>query len=192
MKIAITGGIGSGKSTVSNIIKNLGYTVVSTDEITAKLHADQNVLLKIKEIFPSAVTGEKQLILDKNILSEEIFFDKEKLSRLNKLMHPLIMNNTFAILDKYPVAFAEVPLLFESKLESMFDKVIVVKRDKNSRVSSVIKRSNLTENQVLSRINNQIDYDTFDFSKYNVIINDNLDMLEQKVKNLLAEYGLKV
>lgn len=192
MKIAITGGIGSGKSTVSNIIKNLGYTVVSTDEITAKLHADQNVLLKIKEIFPSAVTGEKQLFLDKNILSEEIFFDKEKLSRLNKLMHPLIMNNTFDILDKYPVAFAEVPLLFESKLESMFDKVIVVKRDKNSRVSSVIKRSNLTENQVLSRINNQIDYDTFDFSKYNVIINDNLDMLEQKVKNLLAEYGLKV
>lgn len=192
MKIAITGGIGSGKSTVSNIIKNLGYTVVSTDEITAKLHADQNVLLKIKEIFPSAVTGEKQLILDKNILSEEIFFDKEKLSRLNKLMHPLIMNNTFAILDKYPVAFAEVPLLFESKLESMFDKVIVVKRDKDSRVSSVIKRSNLTENQVLSRINNQIDYDTFDFSKYNVIINDNLDTLEQKVKNLLAEYGLKV
>ena len=74
----------------------------------------------------------------------------------------------------------------------MFDKVIVVKRDKDSRVSSVIKRSNLTENQVLSRINNQIDYDTFDFSKYNVIINDNLDTLEQKVKNLLAEYGLKV
>ena len=83
-------------------------------------------------------------------------------------------------------------MLFESKLESMFDKVIVVKRDKDSRVNSVIKRSNLTENQVLSRINNQIDYDTFDFSKYNVIINDNLDKLEQKVKNLLAEYGLKV
>ena len=74
--------------------------------------------------------------------------------------------------EKNGVAIVEVPLLFENNVQSAFDKVIVITRDKAERIAAVKKRSDLSEEEILSRINKQIDYDNVDLSAFAVIKND--------------------
>ena len=84
-----------------------------------------------------------------------------------------------------------MPLLFEGGYEEYFDGVVVVLRDKNDRIKSVLKRDNLSENEVIKRLNSQIDYDNHDFAKYYVIHNNsNLSDLREKV-GLTAEQIIK-
>ena len=158
-KVAITGGIGSGKSTVSEIIKKSGYPVFSCDEIYKEIIVSKEYIQKIQENFPTAV---KNGLIDKQILSTLIFKDKMKRDMLNQIAHPLIMKRLFEEMEltNENLAFAEVPLLFEGNFENLFDAVIVVKRDLKSRINSVATRDNLTAIEVESRINAQFLYDS--------------------------------
>lgn len=170
--IAVTGGIGSGKTTALFALKNAGYGVVSCDEITKKLYKKHMVKKRIKEMFPTAVKGKIFLSVDKKELSRLVFNDKNKNARLTAFTTELIFN--LAIKEaktKKGKVFVEVPLLFEKGYEKQFDKVIVIKRAKEERVSSVMARSNLTEEEVNKRMQNQIDYDLKDFSAYLVVEN---------------------
>jgi len=158
-KIAITGGIGSGKSTVLELIKDQGFPVFSCDEIYKEIIVSKEYIQKIKENFPTAV---KNGLIDKQILSALIFKDEKKRCMLNQIAHPLIMKRLFWKMDlsNYNLVFAEVPLLFEGNFENLFDAVIVVKRDLKSRINSVATRDNLTAIEVESRINAQFLYDS--------------------------------
>ena len=82
------------------------------------------------------------------------------------------------------IYFCEVPLLFEGSFEKLFDGIIVVLRDKQSRVNAVSKRDNLSQSDVLLRISNQVDYDNMNFEKYYVIHNtaDIQSLREQTIK----------
>ncbi len=187
-KIAITGGIGSGKSEVSKIIKSLGYEVFSCDEINAELLEKRKVLKQLKVLFPTTVKGFFRLKLDKKALSNVVFSDRSALEDLNGLLHPLIMETLVSKMEKTKgsIVFSEVPLLFEEGYHDLFDSVIVVKRDKLERIKSVMKRSNLTEEEVLRRINNQVDYDKLDFKGLNIITNDkDIDTLKEKTKKIV-------
>ena len=192
MKIAITGGIGSGKSKVLEILRMQGYNVVSADEVSAKLTKNNAVLKDLKKLFPDCLeTVGDGLLLNKQKLSESVFNDKEKLSKLNNYLHPLIMENTLKEVGEN--GFAEVPLLFENGFEKLFDSVIVVLRDKEERISAVKNRSGLTSKQVVERMNNQIDYDNFNFSNYKVIVNNgSLEQLKNNVLKILDELKIKV
>lgn len=188
-KIAITGGIGSGKSEVSKIIKSLGYEVFSCDEINAELLKKRKVLKQLKALFPTTVKGFFRPKLDKKALSSVVFSDKSALEDLNGLLHPLIMETLLSKMEKAntKAVFSEVPLLFEEGYHDLFDSVIVVKRDKEERIKSVMKRSNLTEEEVIRRINNQIDYDKLDFKGLNIIINDSdIDTLKENTKRTVG------
>lgn len=158
-KIAITGGIGSGKSTVLELIKDQGFPVFSCDEIYKEIIVSKEYIQKIQENFPTAV---KNGLIDKQILSTLIFKDKTKRDMLNQIAHPLIMKRLFWKMDlsNDNLVFAEVPLLFEGNFENLFDAVIVVKRDLKSRINSVATRDNLTAIEVESRINAQFLYDS--------------------------------
>ena len=193
-KIAVTGGIGSGKSEVLRIIKNLGLKVFSCDEINRELLTKRRVLKHVKVLFPTTVRGVFRLKLDKKALSDMVFSDKSALNDLNGLLHPMIMEELIKKLDavKDGLVFAEVPLLFEEGYQDLFDNVIVVKRNIEARIGGVMKRSNLSREEVIKRINNQIDYDKFDFSGLIVIINDkDIKALEEEtekiVKSVLGE-----
>lgn len=172
LKIAVTGGIGSGKSTVMEMLKNAGYNTISCDVIAKNLFDDKEVKLALSRIFPDAVRS-INLPVDRKKISDQVFADKEKLKELNQLTHPLIVKKALEEADNFGgISFIEVPLLFEGEFVSLFDSVIVVKRDKKARVESVIKRSNLTESEVLARINNQVDYDNIDLLAVCVIDNN--------------------
>ena len=89
-KIAITGGIGSGKSTALQIIKELGFAVYSCDTIYLEVLEDKDYIDEVKRCFPNAVEGN---VIDKKRLSSIVFFDKCAREQLNKLAHPRIMKN---------------------------------------------------------------------------------------------------
>lgn len=184
-KIAVTGGIGSGKSTVLKIIAQKGYPVFSCDEIYAELIKDKKFLAKLCDKFGDILNEDGGL--DRKKLSSIVFGDREKLARLDALTHPAIYSEMFRRVDEtWGLCFCEVPLLFESGGEELFDGVIVVLRDEKHRIESVAKRDNCAESDVQSRINNQFDYNKLNFTKYYVLHNNgNLEQLSAKIDDIL-------
>ncbi len=181
-KIALTGGIGSGKSTALEIIKKLGYPVFSCDRIYAELCEDGKYLEKLSDLFPNSVTDGK---LNREFLSEKVFSDEKALATLNALSHPLIMERLLALMERYPVSFAEVPLLFEEGLQNKFDAVIVVARERPKRIAAVKARSGLTEEEVLARMARQFPYENLPEGCLIVENNGALPELESAIKNVL-------
>lgn len=171
--IALTGGIGSGKSTALKIIKNAGFQTVSSDEMVTLLYQKNSVKRKLKKLFPDAVSGRVFLSIDRKKIAEKVFFDKALHKKLTDFVTPLVFNEIFKVARKVKgVLFAEVPLLFECNYQNAFDGVIVITREKSARIEAVKTRSNLTKQEILARMENQIDYEKQDFSGFVVIEND--------------------
>lgn len=189
LKIAVTGGIGSGKSTVCKIIKRLGYPVFSCDEICHDLYKKRRVLRKIKKLFPTAVLGKVFLKADKKTISQLTFNNDENYLALSNLLQPLIVDKLIKEMNKVKgVCFAEVPLLFEGNYQNHFDKVIVVLRDLDERKSSVFARSNLDETTFNAIAKRQVEHDKLDLSGYIVIKNDQSENhLEKTLKSVLSQ-----
>lgn len=195
-KVAITGGIGSGKSTVSKIISNNGYLVVSCDDVYKDLLKDEKFVLSVCE-----VTKTEPIMCDKGglsinsvAISEKIFKDKALKNRLEGVTHPAIMEEVFSRLNNTSgLCFAEVPLLFENNLQGLFDAVIVVMRPIEDRIESVALRSGLNRENVLERIKNQFDYENLDVKAHTVIYNDSsFEELKIKTEKVLCEFCNKI
>jgi dephospho-CoA kinase len=190
-KIAITGGIGSGKSIVGEYLKKKGFSVFSCDEIYAELITTDSYIQAIKQAFPVAVVDGK---IDKSVLSNIIFSDTAQREKLNKIAHPMIMQ----ALDEQMrscdgIVFAEVPLLFEGGFERLFDGIIVVKRNIAERIAAICKRDTIQKDTALLRIQSQFDYDsqafaerTKDLSVYIVNNDAPLKMLFERIDEYLS------
>lgn len=185
-KIAVTGGIGSGKSTVIQILKEAGFKVLSCDKITAELYQTRKVKLLLKKMFPDAVKGYFFPKLDRKVISAAVFNDKNRLDELTNTITPLVIKEVERRTKTLSgTIFVEVPLLFECNYQNRFDQVWVVKRNKTQRIESVKTRSGLSEEQIVSRITSQVDYDKLDLTPYIVISNDSgVDQLKNTVLKL--------
>ena len=176
MIIGLTGGIGSGKSAAIAALQENGYKTVSCDDVTRELYKKRKTLKTLRKEFPSAITGKLFLKADKKEIARVIFSDKEKYDFLNGFLTRETFDMAYRRAEKYAkngdTVIVEVPLLFENNLQNRFDKVIVITRDKEKRIASVKARSNLSEQEIISRIAAQVDYDKFDFSPFTVIKND--------------------
>ena len=171
--IAITGGIGSGKSLATEMLNSAGYPTLSCDQIVKDLYKTHAVKKVLKGIFPTAVSGEKRLKVNTKKIADITFFDKNKHAELTNAITPLVLDEVLKKANrKKGLIFVEVPLLFECGYQDKFDGVIVITRDLEARIESVKKRSNLTKEQILARINAQVDYSKLDLTNYTVIIND--------------------
>lgn len=155
-RIAITGGLGSGKSTVLNCLRQKGYPVFSCDEIYAELCLTPRFLRGLDKLFPGCV---KKGVLDRKTLSERVFSDESARKTLNAFSHPLVLEKLNELTKELPLSFAEVPLLFESGSETLFDGTIVVMRDKRARIEAVKIRNGLSEEEIARRMARQYDYD---------------------------------
>ena len=182
-RIAITGGIGVGKSTACDIISKMGYKVVSADETYKELLADKNFVKKINELLDI-----KSEVFDKNAVSQAVFNDREKLKTLNEFTHEKIIRKMFEKTDGEEISFHEVPLLFESGFEKEYNGVIIIKRDLEERINSVSKRSGLSRAEILKRIENQVKYENLPKNKHTVIINsDGFENFAKKVRAVVEE-----
>ena len=182
--IALTGGIGSGKSTALEIFKSLGAHVISCDALSFKLYKKCSVKRRLKKLFPSAVKGKIFLTVDRKILAKALE-DDQSYHTLTSYVTPKILALALKKAKRYKgVVVIEIPLLFECKTESLFNRIVVVIRDSVERINATTSRSNLTKEQVLTRINRQVDYDKIDLSKYVVIYNDGTtEDLKEKITN---------
>ena len=174
-KIAITGGIGSGKSTVSEIIRKMGYVVVSADKVYSELLLNEDFVKEICELMNiSPIEKDGRITIDRKALSALVFSDKTQLSRLNDFTHPRIMDEIFRRSEGVePLFFAEVPLLFERGYETEFDNVFVVRRQLDLRLSGTAKRDGKTEAEIRKVIDNQFDYEDNKSGYKSIIIENN-------------------
>ncbi len=185
--VAITGGIGSGKSTVAEILSGLGYPVFSADAVAREIYKDPTVFKRVSELFPQCVEGDS---VNRKKLAETVFADASKLAQLNALTHPIIMRRLFLQMQECrgEIAFAEVPLLFESGSAEQFDKVIIVMRSEPLRTEAVMKRDGLTREAVAARIKNQYDYERNLNTGHTVLYNDgDISALKCKVVRIVNE-----
>ena len=176
-KIAITGGIGSGKSAVLNIIEEKGYPVYSCDEIYKELITAALYVKEIEKAFPNVV-NEGQI--DRKRLAEIIFSNEQARTRLNEIAHPLIMKTLLERMNETAsqLVFAEVPLLFEGNFENLFDKTIVVLRNREERIRSICARDAISQKEANERMHSQFNYD--DLSSQNHIKQIGAILIENK------------
>jgi dephospho-CoA kinase len=161
MKIGLTGGIASGKSTVSQWLIRHGYPVIDADKISREVvAAGEPVLCKIAEKFGDTMilpTGE----LDRKKLASLVFQDDKERLKLNALLHPLIRARMLKELDQHEkegasLAFLDIPLLYESGLESWVDKTIIVYVSETNQLKRLMARNRLAESQAHARIVSQM------------------------------------
>lgn len=193
IRLAITGGIGSGKSTALELLREMGYPTFSCDAIYKEMLKSQEYLKLLNEIFPEVFTDG---IFDKARLSATVFQNKESRERLNSIAHPLIMKRLFEKMDKVSagVTIAEVPLLFEIDAEKEFDYVFVIMREKDARLDAIKNRDCLSTKEIQKRMDAQIDLYSNEgaekLKQKNVfIINNNLSKTElrENLRNALAK-----
>ena len=181
--IGITGGIGSGKSTVSEIFKYLGYKIYNSDLRAKELIKEPAIKDKLINAF-----GDKILrndILDKELLSEIIFENRSALKKINSIVHPEVkkdFKNWVKKNSKNKILFKESALLIESETYTELDKIILIIADKDLRVSRVLKRDkNRSKKEIDAIIDNQVDEKEAIKHADIIIENDQKNMLLPKV-----------
>lgn len=190
LKIAITGGIGSGKSAVAEIIKNQGFSVFSCDEIYKELLRDKQFLNLISLNFDGVLSADGEL--DRQKLSDIVFNDKTALGVLNNITQPSIMDELLRQCESKNIAFAEVPLLFENGFEKLFNGVIIVLRNEEDRISAICKRDKISVKKAKLRLKAQFNYNNCEFAEYYVIHNDgNFQDLERDTLNVIGKIKAK-
>ena len=156
--IGLTGGIGSGKSTVANYIASKGIPVYIADEEAKKIMEREDVKQKIQNLFDQSVFNSDNSLNRKKI-AELVFNHPEKLKKLNTIVHPevqLHFKNWVKEHKNFPYIIKEVAILFETGGNKQCDKVILITAPEELRIERAMKRDNLTKKDILVRINNQL------------------------------------
>ena len=187
-KIGITGGIGSGKSYVSDIIKSMGFPVYHSDE-SAKLLMESNPVIKegLLLLFGDSVYEKGEL--NKKKLAELIFESPELREKVNAIVHPIVRADfaQWASNQSQEIVFNEAAILFETGANANFDATILVIAPETIRIDRVMKRENCSRALVLKRIQSQwSDEQKSSLANYQ-IINDSVSPLLIQVEKVLEK-----
>ncbi|NDP26564.1 MAG: dephospho-CoA kinase [Flavobacterium sp.] len=184
--IGLTGGIGSGKTTIANHFLAAGIPVYIADDEARKIMQSPDIIEEIKKIFGSTIFENE--VLNRKLLSEIVFNDPEKLKLLNAIIHPAVKKHFEDWISNhkiYPFIIYEAAILFESGSYKMCDLILTVTAPIESRIQRVIHRDKTTREQILKRINAQwTDDQRIEKSDF-VIENDNLEITHFKVDKIL-------
>lgn len=186
--IGLTGGIGSGKTTIANYIKSLGVPVYIADDEAKKLLHDATIQEQLKVVFGETIF--ENSILSKEKLAKIVFNDASKLKSLNSIIHPAVRTHFEMWLENYkeePLIVKEAAMLFESGSDQDCDAVITVIAPLDDRIRRVQSRDNISQEDVLSRMNNQwTDEMRMEKSDY-VIDNNDLEKTFVQVDEILKK-----
>ncbi len=179
MIVGLTGGIGSGKSTVAGFFKELGVPIYNSDKQAKKLMRKSKKLKKaiIKLLGEDAYDGKK---LNRAGIAKKVFADKELLEALNSLVHPAVKKHflKWANKQKSTYVIQEAALLFENGSYKNYDKMILVTAPLSVRIARILKRDGSSESEVKSRMKHQLsDKEKSELSDF---IIDNIDLDKTK------------
>jgi len=180
--VGLTGGIGSGKTTVSNMFNDLGVPVYIADLEAKKLMATSKVIKrKLIDLFgPKAYENNE---LNRAYIASKIFNDKVYLDKMNAIIHPKVATHFKQWLQKQTSKYVikEAAIIFEHNMQSQYDYIITVIANEEERIKRIIKRDNTSKEKIVSIIKNQIsDQEKVKMTDF-VIINDQLDHTKAQV-----------
>jgi dephospho-CoA kinase len=190
LKIGITGGIGTGKTTLCEVYKNKGCKVISADDIAKEIIAtDVSVKNLIKKEFGNeAYIDEK---INTKFLADKVFNDEQNILIINSIVHPptisMMEEEMNAALQKDDLVFAESALIFEAQFEKIFDYIILVTASDENKIERVMKSKKLSREEVIKRIQNQMpDDEKRKGSDFVIENNSTLEELKSKAEFILS------
>ena len=189
VKLAITGGIGSGKSVVSRMLEIMGVPVYDCDMRAKRMMVENaGVVSALKRMFGEECYNEDGS-LNRSYIASCIFTDKENIGRVNALVHPLVKEDfkSWAVEQNAPIVAVETAILYESGMIEAVDKVLVVWAGKETAIERTMARSGMSRFQVEDRMNNQMSADDLLLlSDYSICNDKGIPVMEQLV-SLLEE-----
>jgi dephospho-CoA kinase len=189
--VGLTGGIASGKSTVSGLFSELGIAVIDTDIIAREaVVPGQPALKKIIELFGTSFLHEDKT-LNRRKLRTLVFSDTQKRSQLEAILHPIIRAMTLEQAQEVtsPYTLIVVPLMFETDFNVLTDRVISINVDKEQRLKRLIQRDLISETEAQNIIASQLNSKERNRLADDVIENtSNVDALETQVNDLHKKY----
>ena len=200
MIVGLTGGIGTGKSTVSRKLRERGYPVIDLDVISREVIEYPEVIDELVRNFGNEIlenqnntSGKKSI--SRNKLRQTVFKEEKKVSVLNSIMHPPIVKEMRRQIEElrksYKTVFVEVQLLFEAKLEKEFDIIVLVYADKKTQLERVLKRDGRSEEEVQQIINAQMDMtEKRRVSNYIIENNGDSEMLDLEIEKFIKKLGI--
>ena len=186
--IGITGGIGSGKSTVSRILsEKLNAPILDADKISKQAMTSPEIILKIKQFFGEVIFDNPELI-NREKLSNIVFSNEEKLLELNKIVHPYVMNEIAKkvneLKESNEYVLLDVPLPNQDFI-NLSNKIIVVVANEENRIKRVMKRSKLSEESVKKRIAKQMNTENYiKLADFVIKNNGTFEELNEKLNEL--------
>ena len=187
--IGITGGIGSGKSTLSSLLRAEGYSVYDTDLEARRLQNEHSAMRKkLVDLFGKDIYTEQGL--NRSSLGKIVFAKPELLVKLNAIVHPLVMedfNNW--VLNRFPkkMLFIESAILYESGFNKLVDKVILITAAEDVRIDRVVKRDGVSPEHVRARMSHQLSEKEKVLRADFVIYSDDNTPLEGKMRKIIVE-----
>ena len=188
--IGLTGIIGSGKTFALNFFKKKGYSIFSADEEVKKILKTSIIKKKINKSFPEVFDRNK---LNKNKLAQIVFSNKNKLKKIENIIHPIVnkKKNLFIKKNRKKIIILEIPIIFEKKSAKNYDYIILMQINKKKQFERVIKRKNMTL-KLLNDINlNQISSRQKKYADFIVNNNNSKQETKKKLQSILNEILVK-
>ncbi len=192
--VAVTGGIGCGQTTVCKFLEEMGAKVIQAD-LVAKKETESNEEIKeeLQKYFGKRIFY-RDGKLNRKMLAKIAFSDEAKTDRLNRIVHPRMVEQIVNEIEqaresqKYPIILVDAALIYELNLEHMFDAVVVVSSKMNHRLERIKKRDNLSEAEIMNRINKQIPIeDKLQWADFVIENNEDLETLKTKSQKLFFD-----
>lgn len=187
MILGLTGGIGSGKTTVLNIFKSLGAHVFIADVEAKKLmNTNTELIGQIKKMFgeQAYINGE----LNRLFIADKVFKNSEMLKNLNKIVHPKVQEKFKLFAQSLPneILVYEAAILFESGSNKLCDYIVTITASVEDRIDRVVVRDNTTKDKVLLRMKNQTSNEKKIKQSHFVVNNTNLNYAKEQVKTIFS------
>lgn len=193
--VALTGSIGSGKSTVAKMFKKLGVPVYNSDTEAKKLmQSSKKLRSAITMLFGERAYLDKKL--NRAYIAEKVFGNAELLGRLNAIVHPAVREDfiKWAKKQKSPYVIQESAIVFENGLQDFYDKIILITAPKDMRLERVMKRDQTPKSKILARMGSQWDdakkRSGSDFVIENISLKDTRKSVKEVHRLLLDLYGV--
>ena len=187
--IGITGGIGSGKSTLSKLLRAEGYSVYDTDLEARRLQNEHSTMRKkLIDMFGKDIYSEQGL--NRSALGKIVFAKPELLAKLTTIVHPLVLedfNNW--VINRFPkkMLFIESAILYESGFNKLVDKVILITADEAIRIERVVRRDGVTPEHVKARMANQLsDKEKVSRADFVIYSDDNKPLID-KMRKIIVD-----